>query len=57
MKRVEHLPNFDAKNKSRYDEAQLLLEATGVDLTKLFKENGKPAEQIKMLAGAMKERE
>jgi hypothetical protein len=57
MKRVENLPACNQTTKSTYDEVKLLLEATGVDLPALFKENGKPQEQIKMLIGAMKARE
>ena len=55
MKQVAGLPGYEG-NKSEYDEVELLLEATGVDLPTLFKENGTPEKQVKMLVKSMEKR-
>lgn len=46
-----------AKKLESYAELEFMLKATGVNRKKLYKLNGNPAEQIKMLISAMKQRE
>ncbi len=53
------LPKFDEKDGNvvaEYQRAMLFVEATGVDLTKLYEKNGEPKEQGQLLMAAMKER-
>ena len=57
MKRVAALPAYSDKTHSSYDEVKLLVKATGVDMQALFRENGKPQEQIRMLMEAIRSRE
>lgn len=58
---ITALPDkYDANNaqeKQQYDDAYLMLEATGVNVEELFKKNGDPKDQMLMIIEAMQVRE
>ncbi|MBK9125598.1 MAG: hypothetical protein IPM16_21070 [Chloroflexi bacterium] len=55
VKDTDKEPVKTQKLKS-YEQLELMIKATGVSPKKLYKQNGNPAEQMKMLIAAMKER-
>ncbi|HVU11264.1 MAG TPA: hypothetical protein VHD90_08300 [Phototrophicaceae bacterium] len=57
FKLLADLPEYKPAVKDDYDSAYQLLKATGVDRQLLFRKNGDPEEQMKMILKALKMRE